>query len=72
MNLSLHNKLVFVVSFQCLSSPLDSLIKNLGKVDFKHLGQDFDSEVLKLVKQKGFYTYKCFFSFRKFEKGLPS
>ena len=37
---------------------LDNLVTNLNKDDFKYLNQDFDSNVLDLVKQKGFYFYK--------------
>ena len=55
MSISLDIKLVFVDSFQYLSSSLDSLVKNLGEIDFKLLSQEFDCEVLDLVKQKGFY-----------------
>ena len=41
-----------------LNSSLDSLVKNLGKNDSKHLSQEFDSNILDLVKQKGFYPYE--------------
>ena len=56
MSFSLDNKLVFIDSFQFLSSSLDSLVKNSGENGFKHLSQVFDSEVVDivLVKQKGF------------------
>ena len=50
-------KLGFIGSFQILSSSLDSLVKNLSKDDFKYWPNKFDSEVLDLVKQKGFYPY---------------
>ena len=46
------NKLSFSDSFQFLSTSLDSLVKNLEKDDFRHFSQEFDSEVLDLVKQK--------------------
>ena len=39
-------------SFQYLSSSLDSLFKNLKKDDLKYLSQEFDSNVLDLLKQK--------------------
>ena len=58
MSFSVNNKLGFIDSFQFLSSSLDSLVKNLGKVDFKYLSQEFDNTVLDLVKQKGFYPYE--------------
>ena len=59
----------FINSFQILSSLLDSLVKNLNKDDFKYLSQEFDDNVLYLVKQKGFYPYE---DFEKFNEGLPS
>ena len=34
MRFSINNKLRFIVSFQFLSSSLDNLVKNLGKIDF--------------------------------------
>ena len=53
INFTINNKLSFIDSFQFLSSSLDSLVKNLGKYDFKYLNQEFDNNVLDLVKQKG-------------------
>ena len=52
MSFSINNKLSFIDSFQFLSSSLDSLVKHLGKDDFKYLSQEFDNNVLDLVKQK--------------------
>ena len=49
---------------------IDSLVKNLGENDFKHLIQEFDSEVLDCVKQKGSYPYKYMFDFEKFNETL--
>ena len=49
---------------------MDSLVKNLGEIDFKHLSQEFDSEVLDLVKQKRFYPYEYVSSFEKFIEKL--
>ena len=46
MSFSVNNKLIFIDSFQFLSSSLDSLVKNLAKVDFKYLSQEFDNNVL--------------------------
>ena len=47
---NINSKLIFIDSFQFLSLSFDSLLKNLGKGDFKYLSQEFDSEVLDLVK----------------------
>ena len=47
----LNNNLSFIDNFQFLSSSLDSLVKILGKDDFKHLSQQFDNNALDLVKQ---------------------
>ena len=48
MSFNINSSLVF-------SSSLDSLVKKLVKNDFKRFCQEFDSNVLDLVKQKGFY-----------------
>ena len=50
MSFSINNKLNFIDSFQCLSSSLDSFVKNLGKDNFKYLSHEFDNNVLDLVK----------------------
>ena len=51
MSFTINNKLSFIGSFQFLIFSLDSLVKNLGKDDFKYFSQDFDNDVLDLVKQ---------------------
>ena len=53
------------------SSWLDNLDKNLYKDDFKCSSQDFDNNVLDLVKQKGFDPYKDMIDFEKFKEELP-
>ena len=58
MPFNIHNKLIFIDSFHFLSSSSDNLVLNLGKDDFKYLNQEFDSKVLDLAKQKGFYPYE--------------
>ena len=52
MSFSINNKLAFIDSFQFLSASLHSLVKSLGKDDFKYSSQEFDSKVLNLVKYK--------------------
>ena len=49
------NKFTFIDSLQFLSSSLDSLVENLSKDDFEYSGQEFDYDVLDLVKEKEFY-----------------
>ena len=44
----------FIDSFQFLSSSLDILVKNLDKSDFNYLNQEFDNNVLDLVRSKDF------------------
>ena len=43
MSFGINNELSFIDSFQFLSSPLDSLVKNLGKDDFKYFSQECDT-----------------------------
>ena len=67
MNFNINNKLIFIDSTQLLNFLLDSLVKNSGKHDFKYLSQEFDSKLLDLVKQKGFYSYEYISDFQKFK-----
>ena len=71
VSFSINNKLGFIDSFQFLSSSLDGLIKNLAKDDFKYMSQEYDNNVLDLVKQKGFYPYEYMSDFEKSFKILP-
>ena len=50
MSFTISNTLSFIDDLQFLSSTLDGLVKNLGSDDFKHLSQEFDNNVLDLVK----------------------
>ena len=52
------NKLDFIDSFQLLSSSVDSVVKKLGKDDFKYFSQECDNNVLDLVKLERFYPYE--------------
>ena len=71
MSFSINSKLSFIDSFQFPSSSSDSLIKILNKNDFKYLSEEFDNNVLDLVKQKGFYPYEYINEFEKFKEELP-
>ena len=54
MSCNINNKLVFIDSFQFLSSSLDNLVKNLGKDDFSYLSQEFDICIFDLVNKNDF------------------
>ena len=54
-------------------SSLDKLVKNLSDEDFKYLVEEFGSENLELLKQKGAYPYEYMNSFERFnEEKLPA
>ena len=72
MSITINNKLTFIDSFQFLSSSLDSWVMNFSKSDFKYLSQEFDSNVLDLVKQRGLYHYEYISQFKKFKDELAS
>ena len=72
MVFTINKNLVFIDSMQFRNSSLDSLVNNLSDNDFTYLSEEFSSEFLKLVKQKGVYPYKYLDSFKKFsENKLP-
>ena len=71
MSFTINNKLSFIGSFQFLISSLDIFVKNFNKDDNKYLSQEFDNNVLDLVKQKGFYSYEYMTDFEKFKEELP-
>ena len=58
MSFTISNMSIFIDSFQCLSSSLDSTVKNIGKDDCQCLSQDLYNNTLDLFKQKGFYPYE--------------
>ena len=72
MSFNTNKKLSFIKNSQVLSPSLDSLVKVLAKDDFRYLSQEFDSNVLYLVKKKRFYPYEYLSNFEKFEKESPS
>ena len=72
MSFSINNKLRFINSFKFLSSLLYSLAKNLAKNDFKYLSQDFDCNVLDLLKQKEFRPFEYMRNFKKIREQLSS
>ena len=55
-----------------MNSTLDKLAKNLSDEDFKYLLDEFGSENLEFLKQKGDYLYEYMNSVERFnEKKLP-
>ena len=50
--------LEFIDSMQFMNSSLHKLVKNMSDEDFKYLVEEFGSENLELLKQKGAYPYK--------------
>ena len=46
----IHN-LIFINCFQFLSCSLESLVKNLGKDEFKYLSPEFSNKALYLLKE---------------------
>ena len=72
MAFMLGNHLVFLDSFQFMSSSLDNLVKNLPDEALKYTEQEFKNEQFNLMKQKGIYPYDYMDSFKKFnETKLP-
>ena len=72
MSFGIDNKLAFLYNFKSLSSLLDSLVKNLKKIDFIYFSQELDGDALDLVKQKLFYPYEYLSNFEKLKKELPN
>ena len=65
--------LVFINSMQFMNYSLDKLVKSLSDEDFKYLVEEFSSENLELLKQKGAYPYEYMNSFERFnEEKLPA
>ena len=67
------NHLMFIDSFQFMSSSLDKLVSNLPKDDLIYTSKAFKCRRLDLMSQKGVYSYDYMDSFEKFnEKELPT
>ena len=49
---------MFIDSMQFMNSSLTKLVKNLSDKDFKYLIEEFGSENLECLKQKGAYPYE--------------
>ena len=69
---TMGQRLVFIDSFQFMSSSLASLAQSLAPTDFKHLTHEF-GERTELMKRKGVYPYEYMDSFERFEEDcLPA
>ena len=66
MAFMLGKHLLFLDSFQFMSSSLDNLTKNLPDDSFIFTQQEFTDEEFNLMKQKGTYPYDYMDSFQKF------
>ena len=65
--------LVFIDSMQFMNSSLDKLVKNLSHEEFKYLVDEFGSENLEILKEKGAYPHEYMNSFKRFnEENLPA
>ena len=67
MAFMLGRYLLFIDSFQFMSSSLSNLVNNLPAEAFKYTGQVFQGEQLSLMKKKGVYPYDYMSSFEKFQ-----
>ena len=73
MAFMLGNHLMFIDSFQFMSSSLDKLVSNLPKDDLIYTSKAFKGKRLDLMSQTGVYPYDYMDSFEKFnEKELPT
>ena len=64
----LNKILVFIDGMIFMNSSLDKLVKNLSDEDFKYLVEEFGSENLELLKQKGDYPCEYINSFERFNE----
>ena len=67
MAFMLGTNLVFIDSFQFMSSSLDNLAKNLPNDSLKYISQVYKNEKLNMMKQKSVYPYDFMDSFEKFK-----
>ena len=68
MAFMLGNHLMFIDSFQFMSSSLDKLVSNLPKDDLRYTSKVFKGKRLNLMSQKGVYPYDFMDSFEKFNQ----
>ena len=71
MAFMLGNSLVFLDSFQFMSSSLEKLVSNIPRESLKYTSQVFEGQELDLMVRKGVYPYDYMDSFDKFNEKLP-
>ena len=71
MAFMLGKHLVFIDSFQFMSSSLDKLVSNLPKDKFVYTSQVFQDKKFDLMSKTGVYPYDYMDSFEKFDEPLP-
>ena len=71
MAFMLGNHLVFLDSFQFMSSSLYKLVSNLPRESLKYTSEMFKDNKLDLMARKGVYPYDYMDSFDKFNDKLP-
>ena len=54
-DIKLELSLLLTDSLHFLNNSLDNLVRNLGNKDFYHLSQEFNGDVLDLLKKKEFF-----------------
>ena len=68
----MSNKLIFIDSFQCLSSSFELLVTNFREDQCRYLCQPFNTKLLDLVKEKRLYPDEYLSGFQKSKERLPS
>ena len=68
LSLMLGKHLVFLDSFQFMSSSLDELVSNLSKDDLKYTSKEVTAKKLSLMSQKGVSPYDYMDCFEKFDQ----
>ena len=71
MAFMLGNSLVFLDSFQFMSSSLEKLVSNIPRESLYYTSQVFEDQELDLMARKGVYPYDYIDSFDKFNEKLP-
>lgn len=67
----LGKHLVYLDSFQFMSSSCDRLASNLPDAALKYTSEGFQDNEFKLMKKKGLYSRDYMNSFREFDDKLP-